>query len=137
MATGVSMSVFAQQAMSLAGVVQRNCVTLQRDVAQNVVNDVAMETPVLTGQAAGNWKTTIGAPDNSYDPGASSGQHSVDEAQRALSHLQLGQTVYITNNVPYIVELNSGSSSKAPAGFVETSIIDALHRTANFNLLIR
>ena len=32
------------------------------------------------------------------------------------------QPTFITNNVDYIVDLNEGSSAKAPAGFVQSSI---------------
>jgi hypothetical protein len=132
-----TLNIFAQQMNALANAIQRNAPILQREVSQAVVDYVATSTPVLTGQASGNWKTAIGTPDTSWDPGASSPQHSIAEAHATLRGLAIGQTVYITNNVPYIVDLNQGSSSKAPAGFVEASVVNALHITANFNLLIR
>lgn len=133
-----TLQIFAQQMNALASRVQQRVPVLTREVAQHIVEDVALQTPFLSGQAAANWKTSVGSPDNSWDPGpnANAGQHSVDEAKAALVALGMGQTVYITNNVPYIVDLNSGSSVKAPAGFVETAIVNALQRTANFNLLI-
>lgn len=138
MASSVSLSVFAREMNSLANIVAGNIPKLQAQVAQNVVNHVALETPVLTGQASGNWKTSIDAPDTSYDagPNPEGGTKSAKMARAVLPSLQLGQTVYISNNVPYIVDLNNGSSAKAPQNFVETATIDALHRSANFNLLI-
>lgn len=134
-----SLQIFAQEMQALAQTVGTNIVRLQKGVAMTVVEDVALETPVLTGQAAANWKTQIGAPDQSYDmgPNANAGQQSVDNAKVNLSGLAMGQTVYITNNVPYIVSLNSGYSAKAPAGFVEMAIVDALYKAGNFNLLIK
>jgi ABC-type sugar transport system substrate-binding protein len=134
-----SLQIFAQQMNALAATVSQRVPQLTKEVAQHIVEDVARENPVLTGQSAANWKTAIGAPDTSWDqgPNPQAGQHSIDSAKAALVSLAMGQTVYITNNVPYIVDLNSGSSAKAPAGFVETAIVDALHRTANFNLLIK
>lgn len=134
-----SLSIFAQNMTQLANTIGQRIPQLQKEVAQNVVEGVAKDNPFLTGQSSANWKTAIGAPDTSWDPGPNSagGQHSADEAKKALVALALGQTVYISNNVPYIMELNQGSSSKAPAGFVETAIVNALHATANFNLLIR
>lgn len=134
----VSLAIFAEDMNKLANQVSQRIPVLVRTVAQNVVEDVAGGTPVLTGQSSANWKTSIGAPDLTYTMGDNprAGQQSIDDAKNALAALALGQTVYITNNVPYIVDLNSGSSAKAPAGFVETAIVDALHRSANFNLLI-
>lgn len=133
-----TLQIFAQQMNALASTVQQRIPMLSREVAQHIVEDVARENPVLTGQSSANWKTSIGSPDNSWDPGPNpdAGQHSIDAAKTALVALGMGQTVYITNNVPYIVDLNSGSSAKAPAGFVETAIVNALQRTASFNLLI-
>lgn len=134
-----SLQIFAQNMNALAQTIGQRIPQLQKEVAQNVVEGVATDNPVLTGQSSANWKTAIGAPDTSVDlgPNPLAGQHSVAEAKKALVALALGQTVYISNNVPYIMELNQGSSSKAPAGFVETAIVNALHATANFNLLIR
>jgi hypothetical protein len=134
-----TLQIFATQMRQLATVVQARVPQLVATVAQHVVEDVARENPVLTGQSSANWKTAIGSPDTSWDQGANhlGGQHSIDEARSALVALAMGQTVYITNNVPYIIDLNNGSSTKAPAGFVEMAIVDALHRTASFNLLIR
>lgn len=133
-----NLAIFAQDMNRLATLVGRNIPKLQAQVAQHVVEDVARNNPVDTGQSSANWKTAIGAPDLSADLGPNSrgGQHSIDEAKKALASLAIGQTVYITNNLPYIVTLNSGYSAQAPAGFVETAIVDALHRSANFNLLI-
>lgn len=134
-----TLQIFAKEMNQLATNVQSNIPKLQRKVAQTVVDSVAMETPVLTGQAAANWKTQIGSPNTGYDwgPNANAGQHSIDEARAALASLAMGHVVYISNNLPYILELNNGYSSKAPAGFVEIAIVDALHQSANFNLLIK
>lgn len=134
-----TLKIFAQQMNQLAATVQQRVPLLTKAVAEHVVEGVARDNPVLTGQSSANWKTSIGAPDTSWDEGdnPAAGQHSVDEAKKALIALAIGQTVYISNNVPYIVELNQGSSTQAPAGFVETAIVNALHGTANFNLLIK
>lgn len=52
---------------------------------------------------------------------------------------RLGQgSVFISNNVPYIVYLNQGSSSQAPPGFVETAVEVAIQNVAGrFNVRAR
>ena len=88
-------------------------------------------TPVDTGWARANWVARIGAPlVETQTPGerttaAARGREADSQASLAvvLSSYRLeGGAVYISNNVPYISRLNSGSSRKAPAGFVQRAI---------------
>lgn len=132
-----TLSIFAQEMDKLAGIVETNVVKLHRAVAEEVVEFVANATPVKTGQAAGNWQTTINTPSSSWTAGNSSAAEAIAQAREALTSLAIGQTVYISNNVPYIVELNQGSSAQAPAGFVELSTLSAMNVAGNFNLLVK
>lgn len=132
-----TLTIFAQNMRALAGNIERNSIELQRRVAVQVVDLVANATPVLTGQASGNWKTTVGAVNTAWDQGPNSPTTSIANAVAALGGLQIGQRINITNNVPYIIDLNNGSSQKAPAAFVESSIIIAMRQVGTFNLLIR
>lgn len=132
-----TLSIFAQEMNDLAATVETNVVKLQRAVAEEVVQFVSMATPVDTGQAAGNWETSINAPVSSWTQGGSSAIEAISKAKAALAALGPGQTVYISNNVPYIVELNQGSSKQAPAGFVELSTLSAMNVAGNFKLLVK
>ncbi len=92
-------------------------------------------TPVDTGWARANWVPSIGQPvlkdlsptrpdDGQVVAGA------VTEQQGAVAAL-IGYTlkmgrVFVTNNVPYILRLNDGSSTKAPIGFVQQAIAKAV-----------
>lgn len=78
-----------------------------------MVHDLIGATPVLTGLAQSNWQVTLDAPAEGIV--AIGSRPTVPLPSRQ-------QTIYITNNVPYIEFLNEGSSSKAPAGFVEAAI---------------
>lgn len=132
-----TLNIFAREMNNLAGIVQSNCVKVVAEVTEEVATHVANTTPVLTGQASGNWVTTVGAPDPNYVPGPSSPAASIQSAQAVARSLQIGETVYISNNVPYIVELNQGSSAKAPAGFVESATLLGMNVIGKFNLLVR
>ena len=83
-------------------------------------------TPVDTGWARSNWIPRIGG---TYPRPVGSRQevdHAAQEAGIASVavgyHLEDGY-VTITNNVPYIVPLNAGSSAQAPAGYVQAAIL--------------
>ena len=87
-------------------------------------------TPVDTGWARANWVPSIGVsfdmdlrgvtPDAS-DVARAGGQQEAGIASLLGYTIELGE-VFISNNVPYIVRLNDGSSTQAPAMFVETAI---------------
>lgn len=100
------------------------------DATSNLIED----TPVDTGWARANWVPAIGTPDLrprtanadvAMVPGASVQQQSA-LAQAATWKWGQG-SAFISNNVPYIGRLNDGSSTQAPAGFVQAAIDRAVH----------
>jgi hypothetical protein len=130
-----TLTIFAKDMRAISGNVQRKMIELQRTVAIRVVENVATATPVLTGQAAGNWKTEVNGFASNWDMGPNSPTTSIANAVSALGGLRNNQVINITNNVPYIIELNNGSSAKAPAAYVETAVLNALTIMNRFNLL--
>ena len=101
---------------------------LVKAIAFEVFARVIFKTPVDTGRARGNWQITIGqaalgviglegAQDNAF---ASFQDEAADISQAAsvLQNLNPFETVFITNNVPYIEFLEDGSSDQAPSGMV-------------------
>lgn len=91
-----------------------------------------METPVDTGRARSNWIVSLGSPVRDERPpffegskgstGAQNAQVAIQEGSDTIQGRQLGQDIWISNNVKYIGKLNEGSSAQAPAGFVEAAI---------------
>lgn len=92
-------------------------------------------TPVDTGWARANWVPRIGAPftgTTGTREAAEAGNVSSADQQAGVAEL-VAQTyrlekgrVYVSNNVPYILRLNEGSSQQAPAGFVQAAIRKAV-----------
>lgn len=62
------------------------------------------------GRAAAGWDVSINGAGPSGDPVG------------AITALKPGDTASIVNSAPEIVALNAGSSSQAPAGFVEQTV---------------
>lgn len=90
-------------------------------------------TPVDTGWARANWVPNIGSALESTAGTrieAEAGQLSAASEEgvaRVVTEYKLARgTIHITNNVPYILKLDAGSSKQAPAGFVRRGIIKAL-----------
>lgn len=100
------------------------------DVTANLIED----TPVDTGWARANWVPSIGDP---FTGTAGSAQEAragvIDRSpqEQGIAQVALGYTlsqgnITISNNVPYIRRLNEGSSSQAPAAFVQSAIARAI-----------
>jgi len=92
---------------------------LQRKIVLEALSRIVLKTPVDTGRARGNWQTTVNtSPDDeklSSDP--------VADGLGAIAKVPDFAIVYITNNVPYIVYLESGTVSKqAPQGMVAITV---------------
>lgn len=90
-------------------------------ITTNLLRDA---TPKLTGNAQNNWIPTIGAPFPTVDgsPEAPSARAQNKGIQRVQNFYKFPQVLHITNNVDYLKALNDGSSTQAPAGFIQTAI---------------
>jgi hypothetical protein len=103
--------------------------------AKKLVLDIheglATDTPVDTGWAANNWLTSITTPVEKTS--GTPERISTSESQAGIASILRWRFIqgpaFITNNVPYISELNDGSSKKAPKGFVEADINSAVAKS--------
>ncbi len=102
--------------------------TTVKRLTTNLTELLFENTPELTGFAETNWLPTIGEP--ALVPAGSKQNVSRAQQEAGVAVVQAlyryPAIVYITNPVEYIVDLNQGSSTKAPAGFVQTTIAQAI-----------
>lgn len=92
-----------------------------RAVTLSLFNSVIRDTPVDTGRARGAWETTVDQPSTTVPDrlDKSGGQAMAEVAAKTPEGA--GQETYIANNLPYIEELEYGSSKQAPAGMVRVN----------------
>lgn len=90
---------------------------------------VIMATPVDIGRARGAWTTSVGAPSSSPDRIDKSGGASIAEAE-AKTPAGAGQITNLSNDMPYIIDLEDGSSTQAPEGMVRRNM-DRVQRMVN------
>jgi uncharacterized protein CbrC (UPF0167 family) len=102
-----------------------------KDLTTNATEELYEATPELTGFAETNWLATYdGALDT---PTGDRATRNISKSAQDKSLEVIRNTykfpaiVYIVNPVDYIGKLNAGSSRKAPAGFVQTSIAKAIN----------
>jgi len=97
------------------------------DITANLIED----TPVDTGWAQSNWVPRFGTefskPDGTRESVSKAAQQQGIALIAATYSLDDG-FIWITNNVPYIVNLNEGSSKKAPAGYVQAAILRGIQQ---------
>ena len=111
-------------------------------VAVELFRKIVKRTPVDTGRARASWTIASNAPDRRVAPvntartktgkikrlsGAVVSDFGKLNAKKAL-------TIWISNNLPYIVALEKGHSQKAPHGMVALSIAEMRQR---FNLIVK
>jgi len=98
---------------------------LARATTLNVLKGVVLATPRDTGRAKGNWQVSISGPINTQTELLDlTGRLAIN---KGLVKILAAKTVknpvfWVTNNLPYIEGLNAGTSTQAPAKFVETVI---------------
>lgn len=77
---------------------------------------VIKSTPVDTGAARGAWATTVGKPSDGVEDRLGAGVAIAEVI--ANTPPGAGQETYLSNALPYIEELENGSSKQASAGMV-------------------
>jgi hypothetical protein len=104
----------------------------------DVLRRVIVRTPVDTGRARGSWTISVNranravlspAPDHAARP-----FYSTPNLSAGFLDVQPGDSVVISNNLPYIAALEDGHSRRAPAGMVKVSLEEV---RANMKLLLK
>ena len=75
-----------------------------KKLTKQAVEDLIEATPVDTGQARASWKVEV---------------QNINEKKLPPERV----IATIDNDVPYIAELNSGSSKQAPSRFIERTVL--------------
>lgn len=108
-----------------------------KKVAMDLFTSVILKTPVDTGRARGNWICSVDRPSQHTRKSTDkSGGKTLDKVASKIDESELGQKIYLSNNLPYIGKLEYGGygdknstskttkgfSSQAPEGMVRISL---------------
>lgn len=104
---------------------------LVRKAAIDIGKGLVESSPVDTGRFKNNWNYGNDAINRaaSWEAGKD-GSSSINRIVQGANAWQPGQTIYITNSLPYAKRLEDGWSKQAPAGMVKITV-------ANFQSAIR
>lgn len=116
---------------------QENAEQVFRSAAFDLFSKIIQRTPVDTGRARANWQLTIRSPDlkkvgRGRKRKATKAKLLSDKRKAEIVALDRlyedwkpGYSVWITNNLPYINRLETGTwSDQAPQGMVAISIAE-------------
>jgi hypothetical protein len=88
---------------------------------------MVLKSPVDTGRFRANWQIGFNQPDTkTTDETDLTGMAQISRAQSELNSIKInGQTIYITNSLPYAYRLEyEGWSLQAPQGMVRITLAE-------------
>lgn len=115
---------FAADLKKLCDAAGGNAELVVRRAALDLGGQMVDDSPVDKGRFKSNWMTAVGA---SLDASTTeeidkSGASSMGRMAAKLDAWQPGQTIFITNSLPYAKPLEFGHSKQAPAGVVRLAV---------------
>jgi hypothetical protein len=102
----------------LASKVNSNASKFVRKVVLDGMTQLIRQNPVDTGRSKANWGASVGSiPSEEKDTTVS----NLAEQTKGISKYKLGQTMYLFNNVAYMLALEYGSSKQAARGWIRNT----------------
>jgi hypothetical protein len=94
-----------------------------RKIALELFRRVILKTPVDKGGARSNWQGSIGLPaTGTVDATDTQVGPTFRKVVSATKGFDVGDTIYLANNLPYIRKLEEGSSQQALEGMVTLTV---------------
>jgi len=131
MGIGSNSEIFASAVITLGTVIPANKVSkVVEKISLEALERLVEKTPVDTGRSRGNWDvTTAGrsmaaADDSRMDKtGGNSKSRGAQVIGEATKGNKMPKSIYITNNVDYIEDLENGNSKRqAPEGILNVVV---------------
>lgn len=124
MSRGKSAREFAIDLQKFGKVTREQATTIFRKIALDLDSRIVLSTPVDTGCARGNWFPSIGSPSGAVDMNAADkgGGQAIARIAGVVGGAKLGDVIWQTNNLPYILPLENGHSRQAPEGMVDINL---------------
>lgn len=104
--------------------IDQNVEKVHRAVALEALKGVVRMTPVDTGRARANWQVSQDAPAaGEVEATDKRGSATITSGGAVALAAPAYSETFIANNLPYIEELEGGSSTQAPAGMLNVTYV--------------
>lgn len=97
-----------------------NVQTVVRKAALELQGMMIERSPVDTGRFKGNWQAGVGVANRATADVANS--DALGRTAATLQGWKTGQTIFLTNSMPYALRLENGWSQQAPSGMVRLAV---------------
>lgn len=102
-----------------------------KKVMLELFSNVISKSPVLTGRFRANWQVGYGSPNvvvtddiDQRQVGDKTGP-TIDRMDKEIKTSSIGgQSIFLTNSLPYSIKLENGHSKQSPSGMVRISLIE-------------
>lgn len=92
--------------------------------AMDIAAQLVSRSPVDTGRFRANWRVGMGSPNTGTTTSTDKpGSSTVGAMKQAINGYTAGQTIWLTNSLPYAQRLENGWSKQAPRGMVRLTIL--------------
>jgi hypothetical protein len=114
---------FSTQVQAFVKAAEGRANEVVRKAALGILANVVTASPVDTGRFRGNWQVGLGErPSCTVEAEDKDGSGTVTREGAKLEGVKLGETVFISNNLPYARRLEFGWSEQAPKGMVRVTL---------------
>ncbi len=114
---------FAQEIKKWSDEALSNINQAKRAACLELARSVILDTPVKTGKARANWQASLNqAADGVLEQTDISGEAAMARVEQVLANMKLGDSFVLSNNLPYVAELEDGSSNQAPNGMLKRNV---------------
>ena len=94
-----------------------------RRAALDIGGQLVDRSPVDTGRFKNNWQTGIGGMDKNISAAADlGGAGALARLTAKVAAWKPGQSIFISNSLPYAYRLETGWSKQAPSGIVRLTV---------------
>lgn len=97
-----------------------------RKITLELFSNVILKSPVDTGRFRANWNCSIGSSDKSTSAATDKeGSGAIGRMRAEVTKFTLnGQSIFLSNSLPYAERLENGWSDQAPHGMVRLSVME-------------
>lgn len=107
---------------SLMGRIGDLTVKAAKKMGEEIFTGVVNKSPVRTGSFRASWRMSLHAPDISVTIGGAEGAPLIPPSTPSAPSMKLGDTLFISNSLPYSYRLEYGWSDQAPSGVLRVTV---------------
>ena len=117
-----------------ANKINKNASVLVRKVALDGMRKLVRQSPVDTGRFKANWSTSV---DKMHDRTTEEKSVNFNKQSKEIRDYDLGQIMFLHNNLEYALALEFGSSAQAGRGWIRAVAIEIQKKLDQIKNIIR